>query len=113
MDEGVIKIYIMCHKNIILQELVYFLSNFRKDRRICQHRIADAGKCRYKCRHPNFRVDQGGKMLNRTFTVMHKYGYLRDAVSGCMATGGFYIYYCVQVDLKIWRFEDLAMNFRM
>ena len=94
--KGVIKIYIVCNKDIRLQNIMQSLGDLVKEWCIGNHRIADAGECGDISWNGLLGIYQRFKMFDHAFAVMHKYGYLRDAMRRRIASCGFDIYYSVQ-----------------
>ena len=70
---------------------IYFFSHFIKFRRPGNHGIIDPGKRLDIAGDGLAGIDQGLKFFHYIFTVKYMNRNLRDAVSGSIGSGGFYV----------------------
>src|SRR5690348_4134944 len=90
-DKRIIKVDVMGYKNISLQTGVHFFCDFLKPRSILNHFIIDSGKSLNIPWDVLIWIDKRFKLLNNILSVKNFNADLNDAVSCCIAAGGFNI----------------------
>src|SRR5206468_12440459 len=90
-QKGVIKVDIVCHEDLIVQEMINLLSHFFKGWCSGYHLIRDACQSLYVSWNRLMWIDESFEFVDRLVAIENIYGNFSNAMSRGITTGSFYV----------------------